>query len=218
MTQALEQLEHFANLDLGRAARTGIPEVVLAERKTPAHTLAIAQRLLHDLGRVLISRVPAETLALLPSRHPTQPPLLEIGQHLAEGLQQTQHHQTGLWYQVVDKGEHDGNWHDTSGSAMFVYFLQHMIDLGYLDAEQYRPSVERGYAGIVGKMAIGSDGLVDIYDACDGVCVQRSYADYIHYPRRINAKEALGSVLWATTIVEKPTNQCCLSPSGEPQS
>src|SRR5438105_4214781 len=65
MTQALEQLEHFANLDLGRAARTGIPEVVLAERKTPAHTLAIAQRLLHDLGRVLISRVPAETLALL---------------------------------------------------------------------------------------------------------------------------------------------------------
>jgi rhamnogalacturonyl hydrolase YesR len=151
----------------------------------------------------------AETLALLPSRHPTQPPLLEIGQHLAEGLQQTQHHQTGLWYQVVDKGEHDGNWHDTSGSAMFVYFLQRMIDLGHLDAEQYRPCVERGYAGIVGNMAIGADGRVDIYDACDGVCVQRSYADYVHYPRRINAKEALGSVLWATTIVEKPSLPIC---------
>jgi pyridinium-3,5-biscarboxylic acid mononucleotide synthase len=65
MTHALEQLEQFANLDLRRAARTGIPEVVLAERKTPAHTLAIAQRLLHELGRVLISRVPPETLALL---------------------------------------------------------------------------------------------------------------------------------------------------------
>src|SRR5215211_3228225 len=65
MTQALEQLEQFANLDLHRVARTGIPEVVLAERKTPAHTLAIAQRLLHELGRVLISRVPPETLALL---------------------------------------------------------------------------------------------------------------------------------------------------------
>jgi pyridinium-3,5-biscarboxylic acid mononucleotide synthase len=65
MTQALEYLEQFANLDLRRAARTGIPEVVLAERKTPAHTLAIARRLLHELGRALISRVPTETLALL---------------------------------------------------------------------------------------------------------------------------------------------------------
>ena len=65
MTHALEQLEYFANLDLHRTARTGIPEVVLAERKTPAQTLAIARRLLHELGRVLLSRVPPETLALL---------------------------------------------------------------------------------------------------------------------------------------------------------
>ena len=65
MTHALEQLEHFARLDLRRTARTGIPEVVLAERKTPAQTLAITRRLLDELGRVLISRVPPETLALL---------------------------------------------------------------------------------------------------------------------------------------------------------
>src|SRR3954454_24763707 len=68
MTDSLEQLEQFANLDLHRTARTGIPEVVLAERKSPAQTLAITQRLLHDLGRVLISRVPPETLALLEQR------------------------------------------------------------------------------------------------------------------------------------------------------
>src|SRR5262245_39135393 len=61
----LEQLEHFANLDLGRAARAGIPEVVLAERKTPEQTVAIARRLLDELGRVLVSRVPPETLAAL---------------------------------------------------------------------------------------------------------------------------------------------------------
>jgi NCAIR mutase (PurE)-related protein len=65
MTQALDQLEQFANLDLRRAARTGIPEVVLAERKSPAHTLAIARRLLQELGRALLSRVPPEALALL---------------------------------------------------------------------------------------------------------------------------------------------------------
>ena len=65
MTQAIDQLEQFANLDLRRAARTGIPEVVLAERKAPAQTLAITRRLLAELGRALLSRVPPETLALL---------------------------------------------------------------------------------------------------------------------------------------------------------
>jgi rhamnogalacturonyl hydrolase YesR len=147
----------------------------------------------------------AETLGVLPREHPARPRMLEILQGLAAGLRQTQDPRTGLWYQVVDKGDQADNWHDTSGSAMFVYFLQRAIDLGHLGAEQYRPAVERGYAGIVGKAAIGADGLVDIYDACDGVCVQRSYADYVNYPKRINAKEALGSFLWATTIVEKPT-------------
>jgi pyridinium-3,5-biscarboxylic acid mononucleotide synthase len=65
MTHALDQLDQFAHLDLRRAARTGIPEVVLAERKTPEQTLAIARRLLGELGRVLLSRVPPEALALL---------------------------------------------------------------------------------------------------------------------------------------------------------
>ena len=65
MTDRLQKLEEFANLDLLRAGRTGIPEVVLAERKSAAHTLAIVQRLLEQLGRVLISRVPPETLAVL---------------------------------------------------------------------------------------------------------------------------------------------------------
>ena len=146
----------------------------------------------------------AETLDLLPREHRARARILEIAQGLAAGLLQMQDHRTGLWYQIVDKGEQADNWHDTSGSAMFVYFLQRMIDLGHLNAEQYRPYVERGYAGIVSKAIISADGLVDLYDACDGVCVQRSYADYINYPRCINAKEAVGSVLWATTSVEKP--------------
>ena len=146
----------------------------------------------------------AETLELLPRQHAARPQLLEIARGLATGLLQAQDRTTGLWYQVVDKGDWEGNWHDTSGSAMFVYFLQRMIELGYLDAQAYCPSVDHGYAGIRSKMRVGTDGLVDIHDACDGVCVQRSYADYVNYPRRINAKEAIGGVLWATTAVEKP--------------
>ena len=65
MTSAREYLDQFANLDLGRAARGGVPEVVLAEGKTAKQTVAIAQRLLEQIGRVLISRVPPDTLTAL---------------------------------------------------------------------------------------------------------------------------------------------------------
>jgi len=65
MTYSLENLDQFANLDPLRSARTGIPEVVLAERKSPAQTVAIVQRLLAERGRALVSRVPPETLAAL---------------------------------------------------------------------------------------------------------------------------------------------------------
>ncbi|KAB8144838.1 nickel pincer cofactor biosynthesis protein LarB [Chloroflexia bacterium SDU3-3] len=58
-------LDTFASLDLLRAARTGVPEVVYAENKTPEQTVAIAQRMLDANGRALISRVAPPTLAAL---------------------------------------------------------------------------------------------------------------------------------------------------------
>jgi len=146
-----------------------------------------------------------ETLARMPRTHPGRARVMDILYELIEGLIRTQDAETGLWYQVVDKGAQADNWHDSSGSAMFVYCIQRAIDLGYLDADAYGPAVRRGYDGIVSKAATNAQGWVDVYDACDGVCVQRSYADYVLYPKRVNAKEAVGSMLWATTAVEKPT-------------
>jgi unsaturated rhamnogalacturonyl hydrolase len=145
-----------------------------------------------------------ETLSLMPRHHPGRPQVLAILQELVAGLSRAQDSQTGLWYQVVDKGDRPDNWHDTSGSAMFVYCIQRAADLGYVSPDEYGPVAKRGYQGIVSKAVLGADGLLDIHEACDGVCVQRSYADYINYPKKINAKEAVGGFLWATTIVEKP--------------
>jgi len=148
--------------------------------------------------------VVVETLSVLPLNHPRRAQMMGIFQNLIEGLRMAQDPQTGLWYQVVDQGSRPDNWHDTSGSAMFVYTIQRALDLGYVNAEIYAPVVKKGYDGLLSKAAIRTDGLVDIYDACCGVCVQISEDVYINYPKCVNAKEAVGGVLWATTIVEKP--------------
>ncbi|RKS67893.1 hypothetical protein CLV35_3797 [Motilibacter peucedani] len=62
----------FATLDTHRALRTGDPEVVLAERKTPDETVAIV-RALREAGEgrpVLATRVPSETVAALVDAFP----------------------------------------------------------------------------------------------------------------------------------------------------
>jgi len=146
-----------------------------------------------------------ETLALLPPDHPRRAEVRDIFRGLAAGLKRTQDGATGGWFQVVDKGDRPGNWIDTSGSAMFTYALQRGIELGLLQPQDYAPVVARGYQCIIANATVDEEGLVDIHGACDGLGVQQSYAAYITAPRVVNAKEAVAGFLWATAIVEKPS-------------
>jgi len=63
--ERIDVVGEYARLDLGRAVRKGVPEVVLAERKTPEQTVAIAQRMLAAQGRAIVSRVPPVTAVAL---------------------------------------------------------------------------------------------------------------------------------------------------------
>jgi unsaturated rhamnogalacturonyl hydrolase len=147
--------------------------------------------------------VVVEALADLPPDQPRRSEVLDIYMHLAAGLKRVQDPRTGGWFQVVDKGSRPDNWIDTSGSSMFTYALQRGIELGLLDAAEYGPVVSNGYRAITANARVNAQGLVDLKNTCDGVCVQAGYSDYVNYPRVLNAKEAVAGFLWATTIVEK---------------
>ena len=57
-------------LDFGREARKGIPEIVLAEVKTDEQVLAIVRAFLETNGRAVATRLRSETLALLEHEFP----------------------------------------------------------------------------------------------------------------------------------------------------
>ncbi len=61
----LERIGDFACLDLGRAVRCGMPEVVLAEGKAPAHLAEIAVRFAESAGRCVVTRVTPEQVAAI---------------------------------------------------------------------------------------------------------------------------------------------------------
>jgi unsaturated rhamnogalacturonyl hydrolase len=146
----------------------------------------------------------AEALSVLPKDHPRRAEVLDIYLRLAARLKRTQDSKSGRWFQVVDKGDRPDNWTDNSGSAMFTYSIQRGIDLHLLDSKVYSPVVSKGYRGLIENARLNEYSLVDIVSACEGLCVQASYADYVHYPRAVNANEAVAGFLWATAIVEKP--------------
>jgi hypothetical protein len=52
----IEQLGEFARLDLGRAARCGVPEVILAEGKDPDRLAEIVARTVAAQGRCIVTR------------------------------------------------------------------------------------------------------------------------------------------------------------------
>lgn len=58
----LDRIGDFACMDLGRNVRCGMPEVVLAEGKEPAHLATIAIRHAQAAGRCLITRIGREQI------------------------------------------------------------------------------------------------------------------------------------------------------------
>ena len=144
-----------------------------------------------------------EALEVFPKDHPEYKDLVDITRSLMAGLKATQDPAAGLWYQVVDKGDRPGNWHETSGSGMFVYALQRAIELGLIKEADYKDNVIKGYYGLLSKAKVSpADGLLDLYDANDGLGIQKDYQTYVTRPRKMNGQEVISSFLWATWIVE----------------
>ena len=141
-----------------------------------------------------------ETLEIFPVDHPKRNQIIIQLNNLLESLKNTQDNKTGLWYQVVDKGHLPDNWHDTSGSAMFTYTIRKAIDLGFANPEIYTSIANKGYEGIISKAKINDAGFIDIYDACNGLGVQKDYSAYINFKKTVNAQEAIAAFLWATTL------------------
>ena len=59
---SLEKIENFAQIDIGRKKRRGIPEVIFAENKQLTETKKIIQRVLASENSVLVSRIPKKDL------------------------------------------------------------------------------------------------------------------------------------------------------------
>jgi len=78
--------------------------------------------------------------------------LTAIARRLVAPLLRYQDAQSGLWYQVMDRGQSPLNYLETSASSMFIYFLLKMIRLGLVpesDTEAAKSAAEKAYQGLL---------------------------------------------------------------------
>ena len=134
-----------------------------------------------------------EVLELLPHNHPMQPLLVGQVKLLVTAWARYQDEKTGLWYQVVDKGNDPANWLETSSSSMYTFVTAMAVDRGYVE-KKYLGTVNRGYAGVLTKISLDKDGQTNITDICEGTNVA-DLAYYFARKRNTNDFHGLGAFL-----------------------
>jgi rhamnogalacturonyl hydrolase YesR len=66
----------------------------------------------------------------------------------------------------MDMPNEPGNYLESSGTAMFIYFLAKAINKGYLP-DAYRGAVEKAYRGLVNEfVAVDADGAYHLTNIC----------------------------------------------------
>jgi unsaturated rhamnogalacturonyl hydrolase len=134
-----------------------------------------------------------QLLEILPKDHPQRGDLIKIVQQLARAFERYQDPNTGLWYQVVDKGELAGNWHETSSSSMYTYMLWMGVKRGYLP-KHYAAAARKGYLGVLSKLSQDAEGMTNLIDISEGTNVG-DLAYYFGRKRNTNDFHGIGAFL-----------------------
>ncbi|HEY4786683.1 MAG TPA: glycoside hydrolase family 88 protein [Bacteroidales bacterium] len=150
-----------------------------------------------------------DVLDYLPENHPGRAQLIQILQEESRALVKVQDSESGLWYQVLDKGYKEGNYLEASGSAMFTYVLAKGVRKGYLD-KSYLDIANKAFKGIVDNLiekdTAGNLNLTHICGSCglggnpyrDG-----SYEYYINEKIGTNDPKGVGPFILACLELNK---------------
>ena len=92
--------------------------------------------------------------------------LEELFKEAVKGILQYQEKESKLFYQVIDKAEIDGNYLETSGSAMIAYALLKACRNGVLLKEKYQPVGEEILTQLAKLKLVEKDGKIQLSGIC----------------------------------------------------
>ena len=107
-----------------------------------------------------------DVLELMPQDQPERAQLVEILNRVMASLLKVQDKKTHLWYQVPDRGGDEGNYLESTCSAMYCFAMAKGARLGVLD-KRYRKEAQRVMEGLKRyKIERNEDGTLSLIDCC----------------------------------------------------
>lgn len=141
-----------------------------------------------------------EELDHLPKDHKDREEIIRLTTDLLKAVCNYQDSESGLWYQVVDKGGVEGNWLESSCTCLFVAAICKAVGDGFLD-KSYLEYAKKGYEGIINRVRYDEKGII-----IDNICIGTGVGDYTHYcnrPTSENDLHGIGAFLIMATEVYK---------------
>ena len=160
-----------------------------------------------------------DVLDYFPKNHAKRKDIEAILQRLAVAVTKYQDLQSGVWYQVMDKGAGNGNYLEASGSSMFTYALLKGVRQGILD-KKYIAVAKKAFAGLQ-KEFISTDaqGFIHLNRVCSvaglGGTPYRdgSFRYYVSEPIRTDDIKGAGPFIMASVEMEHLSDPLTLSSS-----
>lgn len=150
-----------------------------------------------------------EVLDYLPESTQGRSELVEILRGSVETLEKYADPETGMWFQVLDSPQREGNYVEATASAMFSYVLLKGVRKGWLnpDLKTYaRETYEKLVKTFIRK---NEDGTISLTDCCSvaglGGKTMRSgtFEYYIGEPVIENDAKGVGPFIWASLEYER---------------
>jgi len=145
-----------------------------------------------------------DVLDFIPLDHPGRGNIMNILVQVAEGIKKYQDPKTGLWFQVLDQGNREGNYLEATVSSMFTYTLLKASYKGYIGVD-YKAIAIKGYNGILENFIQNNgDGTISLTKCCSVAGLggnpyrDGSYEYYINEPVRANDAKGVGPFIMAS--------------------
>lgn len=150
-----------------------------------------------------------DVLDFLPQEHPQRPTIINNLNRLSEALLQFRDKETGMWYQVTNLPQAEGNYLESSGSTMFVYAMAKGARMGYLP-EKFRQIAKESFDGLT-KFSTqeNEDGTTSITRACSVAGLggnpyrDGTYEYYVNEPIRNDDPKVIGPFIMAGIELSK---------------
>ena len=119
-----------------------------------------------------------DILDYLPEDHPRRQEFIDAERDIIDALIRFQDEESGLWYQVVDRGDDPKNWHETSCSSLYTYSIAKAVKVGILD-KTYLKYATKGYEAVIATLDFEGEDLI-----LSNVCIGTGVGDYDFYLNR----------------------------------